>query len=307
MAFAKQNPKIPEGINTSADNPLKEFFILLFGVFIILGSTMALLLVFAHSLGSYIPFRYEQKLMSNYGQWTRSEPGHSAALQDAETAIQELGQNLARQSGLAAGISTQFYLLDQADAANAFATLGGQIFVTTGLLREVSSENALAMVLAHEIAHIKYRHPAQSLSGGLLVQLFLSIVAGGQDATALKSTAQQTGVLTMLGFSRKMEDTADKAAMNTLENYYGHLAGTEEFFAKILGQHQQARWQALFTSHPDLRQRIEYIQTRAQILTQVTGAQPNTKALDPRLEKIQNILANSGYQGRDPSERQDIN
>jgi predicted Zn-dependent protease len=286
VAFAKQNPKIPEGINTSADNPLKEFFILLFGVLIILGTTMALLLVLAHSLAPYIPFRYEQQLMSHYGQWTRSEPEHSAALQDAENAIQELGQNLARQSGLAAGISTQFYLLDQADVANAFATLGGQIFVTTGLLREVSSENALAMVLAHEIAHIKYRHPAQSLSGGLLMQLFLSIVTGGQDATALKSTAQQTGVLTMLGFSRKMEDTADTEAMNTLENYYGHLAGTEEFFAKVLGQHHQPRWQALFTSHPDLSQRIKYIQTRAQILTQVTGAKPNTKALDPRLEKI---------------------
>jgi predicted Zn-dependent protease len=307
VSFAKQNPKISEGINTSADNPLKEFFILLLGVLIILGTTVALLLVFAHSLAPYIPFRYEQLLMSKYRQWTTSEPEYSAAFQDAEAAIQELGQSLALQSELPAGISTQFQLLDQADVPNAFATLGGQIFVTTGLLQEVSSENALAMVLAHEIAHIKYRHPAQSLSGGLLVQLFLSIVTGGQNANALQSTAQQTGILTMLGFSRKMEVTADTAAMNTLENYYGHLAGTEEFFTKILGQHQQAKWQALFTSHPDLSQRIEYIQARAQSLTQVNGAKPSTKVLDPRLKNIQKILVNSGYQNQDFSEYQDIN
>lgn len=307
MSFAKQNPKIPEGINTSADNPLKEFFILLFGVLIILGTTVALLLVFAHSLAPYIPFRYEQQLMSKYGQWTNSETDHNAAFQDAEMAIQELGQSLSAQSGLAAEISTQFHLLDQADVPNAFATLGGHIFVTTGLLQEVSSENALAMVVAHEIAHIKYRHPAQSLSGGLLVQLFLSIVTGGQNATALQSTAQQTGILTMLGFSRKMEAAADTAAMNTLENYYGHLVGAEEFFAKILAQHQQTKWQALFTSHPDLSQRIEYIQARAQSLSQVNGAKSDTKTLDLRLKNIQKILANNGYQGQDSSEHQGIN
>jgi predicted Zn-dependent protease len=307
VSFAKQNPKIPEGINTSADNPLKEFFILLLGVFIVFGTTLALLLVFTHSLAPYIPFRYEQQLMSKYGQWTRSESEHSSAFQDAETAIQELGQSLALQSELADGISTQFHLLDQPNVPNAFATLGGQIFVTTGLLQEVSSENALAMVLAHEIAHIKYRHPAQSLSGGLLVQLFLSIVTGGQNASALQSTAQQTGILTMLSFSRKMEVTADTAAMNTLENYYGHLVGSEEFFAKILGQHQQARWRALFTSHPNLSQRIEYIQARAQSLTQVNGDKPNTKALDPRLKNIQEILANNDYQSQGSSEHQDIN
>tara|TARA_R110001592_G_scaffold110989_3_gene307752 strand:+ start:1968 stop:2891 length:924 start_codon:yes stop_codon:yes gene_type:complete len=307
VSFAKQNPKIPEGINTSADNPLREFFILLLGVFIILGATVALLLVFAHSLAPHIPFRYEQQLMSKYGQWTRSEPEHSAAFQDAEAAIQELGQNLALQSELPAGICTQFQLLDQPDLPNAFATLGGQIFVTTGLLREVSSENALAMVLAHEIAHIKYRHPAQSLSGGLLVQLFLSIVTGGQNASALQSTAQQTGILTMLGFSRKMEVAADTAAMNTLEKYYGHLAGTEEFFAKILERHQQARWQALFTSHPNLSQRIEYIQARAESLTLIDGAKPGTKALDSRLKNIQEILANNGSQDQGSSEHQGIN
>jgi len=286
VSFAKQNPKIPEGINTSADNPLKEFFILLAGVLFVLGASVALLLLFANTLAPHIPFRYEQQLTNKYGEWSKSKTESSLALQDAEAAVQDLGQQLAAQADLGSDISVHFHLLDQANTPNAFATLGGHIFVTTGLLKEVSSENALAMVLAHEIAHIKFRHPAQSLSGGLLVQLFLSIVTGGQNATALQNTTQQTGLLTMLGFSRQMESKADDAALTTLENHYGHLAGAEQFFSKVLAQHGQARWQALFTSHPDLRQRINHIQRRAQ---QQSGAKSGdntaqaTKPLDPRL------------------------
>jgi beta-barrel assembly-enhancing protease len=286
MSFAKQNPKIPEGINTSTENSLKEFFIMFGGVLFVLGATVALLMLFANTLAPYIPFRYEQQLSNKYAEWSNTESDQSVAFLDAEAAIQELGQRLATHSDLAPEISVQLHLLKQADVPNAFATLGGHIFVTTGLLKEVSSENALAMVIAHEIAHIKFRHPAKSLSGGLLVQLFLSAITGGQNAAALQSTAQQTGLLTMLGFSRQMESNADDAALNTLKKYYGHLEGTEEFFSKVLAQHEQARWQALFTSHPDLRQRIDHIQRRAQ---QQSGANSGdntaqaTTPLDPRL------------------------
>ena len=243
-------------------------------------------MLFANTLAPYIPFRYEQQLSNKYAEWSNTESDQSVAFLDAEVAIQELGQRLATHSDLAPEISVQLHLIEQADVPNAFATLGGHIFVTTGLLKEVSSENALAMVIAHEIAHIKFRHPAKSFSGGLLVQLFLSAITGGQNAAALQSTAQQTGLLTMLGFSRQMESNADDAALNTLKKYYGHLEGTEEFFSKVLAQHEQARWQALFTSHPDLRKRIDHIQRRAQ---QQSGANSGdntaqaTTPLDPRL------------------------
>lgn len=278
MAFPKQNPKIPEGINTSGDNPLKEFFILLCGILLVICAIASLLLIFSHQLAPLIPFRYEQALADKFSQLASDSGNTKQTKIDAELALQELGQQLADKSALAPDIQLHFHLIDEPDVPNAFATLGGHIFVTTGLLREVPSENALAMVLAHEIAHIKFRHPAQSISGGILVQLFLSIVTG-QNAVALQNTVQQAGIMTALGFSRKMETAADQAALNTLEQYYGHLAGAEDFFEKILAQHQQASWQAIFASHPDMRQRIEQIKSRTQ--STKTAA---TKALDPRLD-----------------------
>jgi predicted Zn-dependent protease len=41
---------------------------------------------------------------------------------------------------------------------NAFALLGGQVFVTRGMLGFVESEAELAAVLGHEIAHVDLRH-----------------------------------------------------------------------------------------------------------------------------------------------------
>lgn len=278
MSFAKQNPKIPEGINASSENPLKEFVILLCGILLAICAVIALLLIFSQQLAPLIPFRYEQALANKFDQLASKNTGAEQIMLDAETALQELGQQIAGKSGLQPDIELHFHLVDEPDVPNAFATLGGHIFVTTGLLREVSSENALAMVLAHEIAHIKLRHPAQSISGGLLVQLFLSMLTG-QNAVALQSTAQQAGIMTVLGFSRKMETAADQAALEILEQHYGHLAGAEAFFKKILAQHQQASWQAIFASHPDMQQRIKQIKRRTQKTKPAA-----TKALDARLD-----------------------
>ena len=46
---------------------------------------------------------------------------------------------------------------------NAFATSGGHIFVTLGLLECVTSEDALAAVIAHEIAHIQLQHSIKAI------------------------------------------------------------------------------------------------------------------------------------------------
>ena len=49
------------------------------------------------------------------------------------------------------------------DTINAFATPGGHIFVTRGLVSAARSEDALAAVFAHEIAHIQLRHGIRSI------------------------------------------------------------------------------------------------------------------------------------------------
>ncbi|MFH1494883.1 MAG: M48 family metallopeptidase [Pseudomonadota bacterium] len=61
-----------------------------------------------------------------------------------------------------------FGILDS-DSVNAFATPGGHIFVTSGLLRKMHSEAELAGVLSHEIAHVLQKHHlvAMKKAGGM--------------------------------------------------------------------------------------------------------------------------------------------
>ena len=49
------------------------------------------------------------------------------------------------------------------------------------------AENALAMVLVHEMAHVKYRHPIQALGRGAVVQLVIALISGGQGSGAVQS------------------------------------------------------------------------------------------------------------------------
>lgn len=78
-----------------------------------------------------------------------------------QTYVNSVGRYLASHTGRA-DLPWTFGVLDTPDL-NAFAVPGGYVFVTSGLLANLSSEAELAVVLAHEISHITERHQLQQL------------------------------------------------------------------------------------------------------------------------------------------------
>jgi predicted Zn-dependent protease len=94
------------------------------------------------------------------------------------------------------------------DEINAFATPGGHILVTRGLVAAADSEDALAAAIAHEIAHIQLRHGMRAIqsnrdTGDWFNQFTLS---GAQTiADAINS-----------GFSQTQEFDADITALSLL-------------------------------------------------------------------------------------------
>jgi predicted Zn-dependent protease len=70
--------------------------------------------------------------------------------------IKDIAQNLLKDDPQTFG-ELRFYTL-KSNETNAFSTDQGIIFVTTGLISQVSSEAQIAYVLAHEIAHYKRKH-----------------------------------------------------------------------------------------------------------------------------------------------------
>ena len=76
----------------------------------------------------------------------------------------------------------RFGILDT-DEVNAFACPGGLILVSRGLLATTRSEDEVAAVLAHEIAHVTLRHGVAAIRQANLTQAFTYLGAGAAQAT----------------------------------------------------------------------------------------------------------------------------
>src|SRR5690606_37962690 len=83
-----------------------------------------------------------------------------------------------------------FHLLDSPDVINAFALPGGQVFITTGLLGRLQTEDEVAGVISHEIVHVLARHGAQRLAKNDLTNGLVGAVAvASGDAGAAQTAA----------------------------------------------------------------------------------------------------------------------
>jgi predicted Zn-dependent protease len=83
--------------------------------------------------------------------------------------VNNVGRWLASQTERAE-LPWQFGVLE-APQLNAFATPGGNIFITRGLLERMRNEAELAGVLAHEIAHVLKKHHLQAIQKGARMEL----------------------------------------------------------------------------------------------------------------------------------------
>ena len=96
-------------------------------------------------------------------------------------------QQYVNQVGLWLALQTErpdlpwrFGVLDD-DNINAFATPGGNIFITNGLLQRMSSEAELAGVLAHEIAHVLKKHHLEAIKKNARTSLLTDVAAHAAD------------------------------------------------------------------------------------------------------------------------------
>jgi len=114
-------------------------------------------------------------------------------------------------------------ILDSSEI-NAFATSGGHIFITRGLINAAKSEEALAAVIAHEIAHIQLMHSIRAIRTSRITQAIMITgtaatgAAAGMDVNELTDIFNETigeivQTLVNNGFSREMEFEADNMAM----------------------------------------------------------------------------------------------
>lgn len=220
------------------------------------------------------------------------------------TYVEQIGKNVAVQSGLGNARESFTVSLLNSPVHNAFAVPGGYIYTTRQLVTLMNNEAELAGVLGHEVGHVAARHSQRRQQAaqknsllGMLGAIGSSILLGNsQIGNTLSQTFLQGSQLLTLKFSRSQELEADdlgiqylgragydRRAMSTV---LASLAAQNALDARIQGRDASVpEWSS---THPDPAGRVQSALTKAQ----VAGTTPSTGVTnrDTFLSRIDGLL-----------------
>ena len=253
-----ENRLPPEDLLDRDDHPLRELAWLLAASVAALAALVLVSGLVARWLAPRIPFEHELALAERLLPAVAPADPAAAARQ---AALQTLAERVAAAMDLPPGMALQVSD-DPSDLVNAYATVGGRIRVFHGLLRHLKSEEALAALLAHEIAHIKHRHVAAGMGHGLAVVLTLSVVAPEGAAQAAQGLLGGTAQVALLSYTREHERQADADALAASLALYGHGGGLAELFP-VLPSGEAPSGTAWLRSHPDTAERLALLEAAA--------------------------------------------
>ncbi|MGX7895034.1 M48 family metalloprotease [Tsuneonella sp. HG222] len=187
--------------------------------------------------------------------------------------VEQIGKNIAVQSGLGNAQSAFTVSLLNSSVNNAFAVPGGYVYITRQLVNLMNNEAELAGVMGHEVGHVAARHSAKRQSRaqrnqilGVLGQVLAGAVLGnsalGQLGQQIAGTAPQ---LATLSYSRTQETEADRLGINYLKGagYDPHamasvlrsLAAQNSLDSQLMGR-RDATIPEWASTHPDPASRV---------------------------------------------------
>lgn len=213
-----------------------------------------------------------------------------------------------------------FAVLDT-PTVNAFATPGGYLFITRGMLERLHNETELAGVLAHEIGHVILQHHVKALQQGAFLDLGASLLQqkiGSDNPELNRRLANAVRNLYSKGLDKGDEYEADLVGV-----VFAARAGYDPYGLPSVLQTLEAAtatddtFSLMFKTHPPPQQRLARLLPLMEPLTQYAGATdlnadfsalqtisataaplqplPSGKAADPLVQAIQSELGRLGY------------
>ena len=201
------------------------------------------------------------EIIGRYGGLVRDE--------DIMRRVNLIGRGLARYSDRPS-LDWQFAVLDS-DTVNAFSSPGGLVFITRGLYEQAESDDVLAGILGHEIAHITNKNALKIVQRGDAASGAKNLlIKNSSDARELNAAAGQVSqVGSMLGFNvmdlakrlfekgfdAPTEYSADRDGRK-LAVATGYAPGGLRAALQQLQKKGENR-KTMFSSHPPLPERIK--------------------------------------------------
>lgn len=204
---------------------------------------------------------------------------------DVVAYVDRIGQRVVRALGTQP-FEYSFFVV-RAAGINAFAVPGGYVYVHSGLLSRVASEDELAGVLGHEVAHVNAHHLAreqestQLMNYATLLALLASVVHPAIGATALGASAA-----THLKYRREFEQEADYLGAGYVREAGFKPRGMLDFFAKLW---EQQRTTPTFLppyllSHPLTDERLNHLEA---VLREKQWEAPPAREVSDELARLQ--------------------
>lgn len=181
--------------------------------------------------------------------------------------VKRIGQRIALATGRS-DYRWEFRVIRDKEV-NAFCLPGGKVAVHTGLLDFVESDDELAAVIGHEVAHATARHGAERVSQNMAAEIGVAVVVGiiaakTQSGTTASAAAGLLGAGATLGvlmpFSRLHESEADHMGLIYMAAAgYDPRAGAR-FWRRMAERSKGKKLPEFFSTHPADETRVRELE-----------------------------------------------
>lgn len=242
--------------NISDTPPWRLFAVLGAGFVVVVLVLWFVLGAIAGAVAQRVPDAMEARLgnLVAADRMQSDRPEHLAARDHLQSIVDRMSEHLPERA-----IRYRVVVIES-EQINAAAVPGGWILVFSGLLEAVDSENEIAMVMGHELAHHVHRDHLEHFGRRLVVGVALNAILGGTAGL------EQIGNLGVEGLSRQMgrddERAADALGLDLLNAVYGHVGGATDFFARLL-EYDASPALSWMQTHPLSAERVERLQELA--------------------------------------------
>ena len=246
--------------------------------------------IFAFVLLNLAGFVQAQTDEENVGRVSAAQVLGGAALvvgYQCQQYVNLVGNSVAKQAG--SNYKWHFGVI-KSDAINAFALPGGYILLSSGLLKNLESEDDLAFVLAHEVSHVVRKHHYQVVQRQRLAdQASKELQSIDQDGE-IKKLAQASGQIYARGLDKSAEFDADRMGVELMTRAGYDPAAALNVLEKLQRfKGDDPRAELLFSTHPGPSERMDQLlQAGLDKLPRPTIRVNPTR--DIRFKSIQNLL-----------------
>lgn len=217
--------------------------------------------------------------------WLRNLRGQTPIMEDP--LVQEYAEHLVYRLASFSELNEPdlAIVVINSSAINAFAVPGGVIGLNAGLFLNAGSEDEVASVVAHEIAHVSQRHFTRrymdskrrgpAVLAAMLASIALAIAGSGDAGMAGIAATQAASIQAQLAYSRHNEYEADRVGMQILAAAGMDPTAMPRFFERMLEQQRYSGDPPEFLlTHPLTAERVADSRARARSFS-ATPANPS--------------------------------